>query len=112
MEIMTFLADWDLGSFLKNATGTIETWGGLLLTLVGLIAVIYAVVKIVMGLASHGKKEVNWVVNIALLIIGGALSASGLSLALDIAKGGEKTIKDLGNVILALSYYPGFPKLF
>jgi len=33
-------AEWDLGSFLSNATSSIQTWGGLLLMLLGTAALI------------------------------------------------------------------------
>lgn len=95
-------AGWDLGSFITNATKTVQSWGGASLTLLGIIGIIIAAYQITTGLISHGKKQVNWGVSLALLIIGGALSTSGLKLVMDIAQGGQKTIEDLGTGVNAL----------
>lgn len=88
---------WDLSSFLTNATKQANAWGGGFLTLIGTIAIVVAAYQIISGLMSHGKKQVNWGVTIILLLVGGALATTGLGLVTNIAKGGKKTIEDLGN---------------
>lgn len=88
--------DWDIGSFLQNATSTLKGWGGLVIMLVGVIMIIVGVVKIASGLISHGKKQVSWVVAILLIIIGGAFLAGGWGFVSKIAEGGLNTINDLG----------------
>lgn len=91
-------AKWDLGSFLKNSQTTLTNWIGLAVTIVGIVAVAYAIWQIVSGLMSQGKKQTNWAVAIILLLVGGALSASGgFKFVQDIAAGGQKTITDLGS---------------
>lgn len=90
---------WDLTSFLDNAQNQVSTWGGAFLMLVGIVGVIWAAFQIVSGLMSHGKKQVSYGMNAILLLISGALATTGLSLVMDIAAGGQKTIEDLGSTI-------------
>ena len=90
---------WDLTSFLDNAQNQVSTWGGAFLMLVGLVGGIWASFQIVSGLMSHGKKQVSYGMNAILLLISGALATTGLSLVMDIAAGGKKTIEDLGSTI-------------
>lgn len=100
LTTVNYLASgWDLTSFLNNAQNQIQTWGGAFLTLVGIVGVIWAAFQIVSGLMSHGKKQVSYGTNAILLIVSGALAASGLSLVMNIAQGGQKTIEDLGSTI-------------
>lgn len=88
---------FDITTFLKNATSTLKGWGGLFIGLIGVIMVIVSIFKIASGLISHGKKQVNWVVAILLLIIGGAFIAGEWSFVYGIAAGGKKTIDELGD---------------
>lgn len=100
LATVNYLASgWDLTSFLNNAQSQIQTWGGAFLTLVGIVGVIWAAFQIVSGLMSHGKKQVSYGTNAILLIVSGALAASGLTLVMNIAQGGQKTIEDLGSTI-------------
>lgn len=101
----TLANKWDLGNFLQNATNTIKTWGGYLITLIGVVMIIVAVYQIAKGLIGHGKQgqPTNWFVVIGLLIIGGALSvAGGFLWVSNIAQGGKKTIEDLGKASTVL----------
>jgi RsiW-degrading membrane proteinase PrsW (M82 family) len=95
---------WDLGSFLQNATNTIKTWGGYLVTLIGVVMIIVSVYQIAKGLIGHGKQgqPTNWFVVIGLLIVGGALSIGGFVWISNIAQGGKKTIEDLGKTSTVL----------
>lgn len=103
LEVMAinYLASgsWDLTNFLKNSERQLNVWGGLFLTLIGVAGVIWAATQIVTGLMSHGKKQVSYGVNVLLLIIAGALATTGLTLVMNIAEGGKKTIEDLGVII-------------
>lgn len=104
MNLLSMPMAWDLGSFLQNATSTLKTWGGYLITLIGVVMVVWSVVMIARGLISHGKTQVSWPVAIILLILGGAFMVGGFSFVANIASGGKQTIDDLGNsTILMLS---------
>lgn len=100
---------WDLGTFLDNAAKTLKSWGGLFFVLIGMVMLIIGIYKIASGLISHGKKQVEWVPAIVLILVGGALAAFGGNAAWkwisDIASGGKKTINDLGgNTIMLLPW--------
>ena len=90
---------WDLGTFLQNATTTLRQWGGYLFVLLGVVAIIIGVYKIVKGLISHGQggQQVNWLVAIGLILLGGVLIAGGFVFIQDIAKAQKTIIEDLGN---------------
>lgn len=88
---------WNLNTFLTTLNSSLNNWGSLFVTCVGVVMVIVAVVKIAKGLMSHGQGQVNWVLNIALLLIGGMLAWSGgWSLISDMSAGANDTLNELG----------------
>lgn len=93
---------WDLGSFLEKSKSTLQIWGGSLIMLIGVVMVIASVYQIAKGLISGGKGQVNWAIAIILLIVGGAFMVGGFSFVSNIAAGGQKTIEDLGQVVVPL----------
>ncbi len=96
INLAYLLAAWDIENFLNNLKTKIQKWGGLLVAAMGAVAVVWGFVMLITGLMSHGKKPTNWLIVIALILVGGALMASGWNLMEKVAKGGEKTINDLG----------------
>ena len=89
---------WDLTTFLTNSKDTLEKWFGLVTTLIGIVMIAVSIWQIASGLMSHGKKQTNWPISIILLIVGGAFAgANGFIWVQGIAKGGQKTIDELGN---------------
>ena len=89
--------DWDIDSLLGGLNTTLRSWGGLLVVVIGLVMVIVAVIKIAKGLISHGKTQTNWVVNIILFFLGGALCfGGGWNLVAGISEGGDKTLQTIG----------------
>lgn len=89
--------DWDIDSLLGGLNTTLRTWGGVFVVVVGLIMVIVAVIKIAKGLISHGKTQTNWVINIILFFLGGALCfGGGWDLVAGISEGGDKTLQTIG----------------
>lgn len=94
---------WDLGSFLQNSSKTLKQWGGYFIILVGVVMVVASIYQIAKGLISHGKGPgTNWGVAISLLILGGAFMTGGFAFVANIAGGGQKTINDLGQVIVPM----------
>lgn len=103
---------WDLGSFLQNATGTLKTWGGYFIVLIGVVMLIFGVFKAGKALMSKGQGQDNWAIIIILIILGGAFIAGGWTFVETISKGGKKTIEDLGGHTILPMIQSGFPKLF
>ena len=89
-------SSWDLKSFLDNAGSYGKVVGGSLLSLMGLIGVIWGGVLLVKKLLSEQSRE-NWIKILALILIGGALMYGGLSLILNFARGGKDTVTKFGN---------------
>lgn len=91
------VADWDLKSFLVNATINIKFLGGLFIALLGTAAVVWGIYKFFNKLfGGQSAQQTSWVTVALLIIIGGAAMTGGGSLAFGIAEGGKKTIEDLG----------------
>jgi hypothetical protein len=91
-------AAWDLVEFLSNAKNYGNIIGGGVITLLGLLVVIWAVVLIAkkfFASAQSGPGE-SWVKIVLMLVIGGAMLTGGIALFVQIAGGGETTIRELG----------------
>lgn len=90
-------SNWSITGFLSNLNGSLEVWGQLIVVAVGLVMLIVAVFKIAKGLMSGGRGQVNWVLNVLLFFIGGALCfGGGWGLLKDISSGGASTLEQLG----------------
>lgn len=95
------MSGWSINNFLTNLNKNLNLWGGLLIVVVGLIMVIVAVIKIAKGLMSSGRGQTNWVLNIVLFFIGGALAfGGGWGLVQSISQGGSDTLNDLGKIAI------------
>lgn len=105
-------AAWDLSTFLQNAKTTIEKWGGYFIMLLGVIMVIVAVYQAAKGLISPQKSQTNWLIVVALLIFGGALTAGGYTWVSGIAEGGKTTIDELGGGGVILPMLKNFFRLY
>lgn len=92
-------AAWDIGTFLENATTTIQGWGASLLILLGCVGIIWGGVLLILKLTASPQKEqqqAGWGKIALLILIGGGLFTGGFELMSTVSSGGEKTIKDLG----------------
>lgn len=87
---------FDLLKFLGNATEYLKNVGHYIMVFAGVILVIVAVVQIAKGFASGGRGQVNWVMSIACLLVGGMLIFGGWNLATNIASIGADTIMEMG----------------
>lgn len=95
------MSGWSINNFLTNLNKNLNLWGGLLIVVVGLVMVIVAVVKIAKGMMSSGRGQTNWVMNIVLFFIGGALAfGGGWGLVQGISQGGSDTLNDLGKIAI------------
>ena len=97
LNTQALVADWDLKSFLVNATTYIKFIGGLVIVLLGTAAVVWGAYKFFSKLfGGQSAAQTSWVTVALLIIIGGAAMAGGGSLVFGIAEGGKTTIEDLG----------------
>ena len=95
--LMNMVMDWSIDSLLNSVQSKIGTWGQILVVIIGLVMVIAGVFKIAKGLMSHGQGQVNWVLNIALILIGGVLAfGSGWAILEQMGTGTETTLNELG----------------
>ena len=94
--------DWDLTSFLDNSKEQLQTWGGALIMIIGVVMIIVAIFQIAKKFISPQSAPGGWAGPIVCLIVGGALLAGGWTFVSNIAQGGKKTIEDLGSTIVPL----------
>lgn len=91
------VADWDLKSFIVNATTYIKFIGGLVVALMGTAAVVWGAYKFFAKLfGGQSAAQTSWFTVALLIIVGGAAMTGGGSLVFGIAEGGKTTIEDLG----------------
>lgn len=88
---------WDFGDFLTALQQTILSYGKVIIGIIGLIMVVASVYQIAKNLISHGKSQTNWVITIALLLVGGVLMlSSSWDFIKSVSEGGKNTLDDLG----------------
>ena len=88
---------FDIIGFLVNTTGYVKNIGHYVMMLAGAILIIVAVIQIVKGLASGGRGQVNWVMSIACLLVGGLLLFGGWNLAASVAAIGADTMTEISD---------------
>lgn len=95
-------SSWSILNLLDNTNSLGKVVAGGVLTLIGLITLVWGIVKILAKLMRYEFVSVSqsWPVMIGAVILGGALMVGGFSLALDIAEGGKQTVDDLGNAMI------------
>ncbi len=90
-------AAWDLTSFLENAKGQIQAWGGALLMLLGAAGLIWGAVLLLKKLMSpQNSQQSGWGTIAMLILVGGALGTGGWNLISAVGSGGQTTIEELG----------------
>ncbi len=91
-------SSWSITGFLTNLNSSLFKWGQILVVIIGIVMVIVGVFNIAKGLMSGGRAQTNWVINLLLFFLGGALAfTGGWSLVQDIAHGGYSTLQELGD---------------
>ena len=104
---------WDLESFFNNSTTYMQTIGGSFLALIGIAGLVWGGFLVIRKLiGGQAAQQDSWFKMIALLIVGGAMLFSGISLLLNFAAGANDTIESFGNGMAspeaiqgALAYY-------
>lgn len=98
-------AEWDLLSFLENSQKYGTLFGAGLVTLIGLILIIVAIVflakKFLSGQQSQGA---GWAKIIVMGMIGGALMAGGIAWVVDVAQGLGGSVNDLGGAVILIDH--------
>lgn len=98
MSMLQATMDWSVNGFLNNLNASLFSWGKVIVVIIGVIMVIVGVFNIAKGLMSGGRGQTNWVLNIALFFLGGALAFSGgWGLVQSVSEGGAQTLNDLGS---------------
>ena len=85
--------DGDVYSVMKNAGSYLESIAGLLVVFIGLLLVFVAVMQIAKNLSSGGRTQVNWVVCLLALLVGGAFLVGGYGLLSGLASASKVTLE-------------------
>ena len=94
--------NWKIEPVLDNTGDKLRTIGGALMIVIGVVMVIVGIFKIAQGLISHGKTQVNWVINILLILVGAVFCAGGALFTMMTQESGglgdalANELKDLG----------------
>jgi succinate dehydrogenase hydrophobic anchor subunit len=86
-------SDGDVYSVMKNAGSYLESIAGLLVVFIGLLLVFVAVMQIAKNLSSGGRTQVNWVVCLLALLVGGAFLVGGYGLLSGLASASKATLE-------------------
>ena len=89
---------FDILKFLNNATEYLKKVGHYIMLFAGVILIIVATVQIAKGLAGGGRGQVNWVMSIGCLLVGGILLFGGWNLMTSVAKTGADTLAEMGGM--------------
>ena len=73
----TFLGATSIGKFLGTLLGNIQNYVFIIIMIVGIVMVGAGIIQVAKNLISHGKTQTNWIVTIALIVIGGILMLTG-----------------------------------
>lgn len=89
---------FSIGNFLKGLNTSLFTWGKIIVVIIGVVMVIVGVFNIAKGLMSGGRGQVNWVLNLVLFFLGGAIAfGGGWGLVKDVSEGGSDTLYQMAN---------------
>lgn len=84
-----------IGTFIQTMGKNIGSWVKMIVMIIGVIMVGAGIYQTAKNLISHGKGQTNWVVTLALIIIGAILMLTGgWNFIQTFSKSGEKTLKD------------------
>ena len=85
----------DVAKMAENAGYYIQDIVKYVVAVIGIILIVVALVQIAKGLASGGKGQVNWVMSIGCLLVGGLLLFGGWNLLSKVSLVGRDTVETL-----------------
>lgn len=89
---------FSIGNFLNGLNASLFNWGQVIVVIIGVVMVIVGVFNIAKGLMSGGRAQTNWVMNLVLFFVGGAIAfGGGWGLVKDVSAGGSDTIYEMAN---------------
>lgn len=91
-------SSFSVGNFLNGLNNSLFNWGKVIVVIIGVVMVIVGVFNIAKGLMSGGRAQTNWVLNLVLFFVGGAIAfGGGWGLVQDVSAGGSDTIYEMAN---------------
>lgn len=76
-NLMLLMSNQTLGNFIASFQKTLARYASMASSIIGIAMVVVALYQVAKGLMSGGKGQTNWVMTIALLLIGGVLALTG-----------------------------------
>lgn len=97
LNVNALSADWKISDFIASAQVSIMSYVQVIILIIGVVMVGVGIYQVAKNLISHGKGQTNWVVTIALIVIGGTLMlTSGWSVIKDVGNGVSGSLKSMG----------------
>lgn len=75
--IMLLATGTDIGQLFANLTKRVQEWGGYFIAFIGLVLIIVGIFNVAKAFMQHGKAQVNWVLCLCMILVGGFLFAGG-----------------------------------
>ena len=104
-----------IGTFIQTMGKNIGSWVKMIVMIIGVVMVGFGIYQVAKNLISHGKGQTNWVVTLALIILGAILMLSGgWDFIKDFSTAGRKTLDDAakGNVETGVGDMPEWTIVF
>ena len=83
--VMPLAGQNNVAQTLANLRNSLGNWAGYVVGILGVAALVVGLWNIITGMISHGKKQTNWLISIALLLVGGVLMGWGITAVRDVA---------------------------
>lgn len=97
LNVNALSADWKISDFIASAQVSIMSYVQVIILIVGVVMVGVGIYQVAKNLISHGKGQTNWVVTIALIVIGGTLMlTSGWSVIKNVGNGVSGSLQNMG----------------
>lgn len=112
---MMYTGDASIGKFIHSMGTNIGSWAKMIVMIIGVVMVGFGIYQVAKNLISHGKGQTNWVVTLALIILGAILMLSGgWDFIKDFSTAGRKTLDDAakGNVETGVGDMPEWTIVF